>query len=127
MILLDTNVLVYAHREDVPKHLDYRHWLEMVVRSDQAFAVHDLILGNFLRTVTHQGVFVAPTPVKTPTAIKPASSVPSGRRVSILPLIYGVAVRLTHGTSARGSSSVSRPNSSRSSRWRAVSSPGGTI
>jgi len=28
MILLDVNVVVYAHREDAPRHAEYRAWLE---------------------------------------------------------------------------------------------------
>ena len=31
MILPDVNVLVYAFRSDMPRHEDYRTWLEGVV------------------------------------------------------------------------------------------------
>lgn len=27
MVLLDVNVLVYAHREDSPRHIEYLRWL----------------------------------------------------------------------------------------------------
>lgn len=37
MILMDVNVLVYAHREDVKNHRAYRDWLESVINSNTAF------------------------------------------------------------------------------------------
>jgi len=39
MILMDVNVLVYAHREDVKDHLAYRDWLESVMNSHIAVGV----------------------------------------------------------------------------------------
>jgi len=65
MILLDVNVLVYAHRQDVAEHALYRTWLEGVVDSDAAFGMSDLVLGGFLRIVTSPRIFASPTPVET--------------------------------------------------------------
>lgn len=61
MILLDVNVLVYAHRSDAPSHDRYREWLESVVNSDVAFGLSDLVLSGFLRVVTHPRVFREPS------------------------------------------------------------------
>ncbi|MBA3364218.1 MAG: type II toxin-antitoxin system VapC family toxin [Actinobacteria bacterium] len=61
MLLLDVNVLVYAHREDAPGHHSYRSWLEDLVNSDAAFALSELVLMGFLRVVTHPRVFSVPT------------------------------------------------------------------
>lgn len=63
MILPDVNVLVYAHREDVPGHADYRQWLEALINGDQAYGLSDLVLSGFLRVVTHPRVFSAPSPL----------------------------------------------------------------
>lgn len=63
MILLDVNVLVYAHREDSPHHQAYRPWLEDVLNGESAFGVSDLVLSGFLRVVTHPRVFSPPTPL----------------------------------------------------------------
>lgn len=63
MILLDVNVLVYAHREDAPDHRRYRTWLEGVVNSEAAFGLSDLVLAGFLRVVTHPRIFKTPTPM----------------------------------------------------------------
>ncbi|HEY7363445.1 MAG TPA: type II toxin-antitoxin system VapC family toxin [Methylomirabilota bacterium] len=65
MILLDVNVLVYAHRADAPGHARVRDWLESVVNSDIAYGLSDLVLSGFLRIVTHPRVFKEPTPLGT--------------------------------------------------------------
>lgn len=61
MILLDVNVLVYAHREDAPNHAAYRAWLEEVINGDQSYGMTDLVLSGFLRVVTHPSVFNPPS------------------------------------------------------------------
>ncbi|GMV49640.1 MAG: Ribonuclease VapC43 [Nitrospira sp. OLB3] len=57
MILLDVNVLVYAHREDAPDHRAYLSWLEDLINSDQAYGLSDIVLSGFIRIVTHPKVF----------------------------------------------------------------------
>jgi hypothetical protein len=59
----DVNVLVYAHREDLPEHTASRRWLEELVSSDAAFGLADAVLSSFLRIVTHPRVFNTPTPL----------------------------------------------------------------
>lgn len=61
MVLLDVNVLVYAHRQDSPHHLQYLSWLEDLINSDHAYGVSDLVLSGFLRVVTHPRVFNPPS------------------------------------------------------------------
>ncbi len=61
MKLLDVNVLVYAHREDAPRHRDYRAWLEQLLSGSEPFGVADLVLSGFLRVVTHPKIFDPPT------------------------------------------------------------------
>jgi predicted nucleic acid-binding protein len=61
MILMDVNVLVYAHREDVKDHLLYHEWLESVVNCKFAFGYSELVLSGFLRVVTHSKVFEQPS------------------------------------------------------------------
>jgi toxin-antitoxin system PIN domain toxin len=61
VLLCDVNVLVYAHREDAPKHEEYLNWLYGIINSDEAFAVCDLVLSGFIRVVTHPKVFTPPS------------------------------------------------------------------
>ncbi|MHC4473592.1 MAG: TA system VapC family ribonuclease toxin, partial [Planctomycetota bacterium] len=68
MLLLDVNVLVYAHREDAPDHERYRAWLESMLEDEAAFGVSDLVLSGLLRIVTHPRVFAPPTPLETALA-----------------------------------------------------------
>jgi len=49
MILMDVNVLVYGHREDVRDHHAYREWLESVINSNTAYAYSELVLSGFVR------------------------------------------------------------------------------
>ena len=61
MMLMDVNVLVYAHREDVKNHLAYRDWLESVINSNMAYGYSELVLSGFIRVVTHPKVFEKPS------------------------------------------------------------------
>ncbi|MCK4842178.1 MAG: type II toxin-antitoxin system VapC family toxin [Methylococcales bacterium] len=63
MYLMDVNIFVYAHREDVADHSLYREWLEFVLNSDDFYGVSELVLSGFLRVVTHPKVFNKPTPI----------------------------------------------------------------
>jgi toxin-antitoxin system PIN domain toxin len=63
VILIDVNVLVYAHREDSDDHERYRSWLEATLRADASYGVSDLVLSGFLRVVTHPRIFDTPTPL----------------------------------------------------------------
>lgn len=61
MMLLDVNVLVYAHRLDAPDHQRYATWLGHLLASDQPFGLSDLVLSGFIRVVTHPRVFSPPS------------------------------------------------------------------
>ncbi len=65
MVLIDTNILVYAHRTDSTNHPAYRHWLEDLVNSDQAYGMSEVVLSGFLRIVTHPQIFRFPTFLET--------------------------------------------------------------
>jgi len=57
MMLMDVNVLVYAHREDVKDHMAYRDWLETVINSNITYGFSELVLSGFMQVVTSpQGV-----------------------------------------------------------------------
>jgi uncharacterized protein len=63
VILPDVNVLVYAYRQDAPKHERYRGWLGDLLAGDAAYGLSDLVVAGFLRVVTHPRVFVPPSPM----------------------------------------------------------------
>jgi len=74
MLAPDVNVLVYAHREELPEHAACRGWLGEAVSADSAFGLSDLVLSGFLRVVTHPRVF------KTPTSLDDALAFAEGLR-----------------------------------------------
>lgn len=61
MILIDVNVLVYAHRRDAPNHEDYKAWLTETIGDQQAYGLSDLVLSGVLRVATHPKIFSPPS------------------------------------------------------------------
>lgn len=64
MILADVNVLVYAHRKDLPEHERFSLWLREEIESGRGYATCDASLTGFLRIVTNGRVFADPTPLE---------------------------------------------------------------
>ena len=62
------NVLVYAHREELPDHIRYREWLLGAVNGEAAYGMSELVLAGFVRVVTNPRVFAEPTPLGTALA-----------------------------------------------------------
>lgn len=62
MIALDTNLLVYAHREDSVWHRQAREVLKNLVASGARWAVPWPCLYEFYSVVTHPKIFSQPTP-----------------------------------------------------------------
>ena len=65
MILMDVNVLVYAHREVVKDHLAYREWLESIINGNTKYGFSELVLSGFIRIVTHPQIFVLPSSLES--------------------------------------------------------------
>ena len=63
LLLVDVNVLVYAHAVEAERHAEYRDWLRALIESESAFGLSDLVLSGFLRVVTNPRVFDPPTPM----------------------------------------------------------------
>ena len=62
MILMDVNVLIYAHREDVKDHSAYREWLEcVIVNGNTKYGFSELVLSGFIRIVTHPKISEIPS------------------------------------------------------------------
>lgn len=63
MIAVDTNILVYAHREDAPFHTQALQRLAQL--GGQRWAIPWPCVHEFLAIVTHPRVFNPPSPVET--------------------------------------------------------------
>jgi toxin-antitoxin system PIN domain toxin len=60
LIAVDTNILVYAHREELPQHAVARARLTALAEGDAPWAIPVFCLGEFLRVVTHPRLFDPP-------------------------------------------------------------------
>ena len=63
MILIDVNILVYAHRVDAAYHSEYRNWLDETLNSGETCGVSELALCGMVRIVTHPRIYADPTPI----------------------------------------------------------------
>lgn len=61
MIALDTNILVYARREEAPHHREARTLLTKLAEGDAPWGLPWPCVYEFLRVVTHPRVFDPPT------------------------------------------------------------------
>jgi toxin-antitoxin system PIN domain toxin len=57
MMLVDTNVLIYAHRHDAERHVEYREWLETMINGPEPYAVSDFAVAGMVRVVTNRQVY----------------------------------------------------------------------
>ena len=60
MIAVDTNVLVYAHRAELPLHEAARSRLVALAESPARWAIPVFCLGEFIRVITHHKLFSPP-------------------------------------------------------------------
>ena len=65
MIAVDTNILVYAHREDSSWHEDAFRCLAELAREPAPWAIPWTCLHEFLAIVTHPRIYRPPTPLLT--------------------------------------------------------------
>lgn len=63
MIAPDVNVLVYAARDDAPRHAEFRGWLEDALAGSSVVGLSELVLSGVVRVLTHPRVFDPPMPV----------------------------------------------------------------
>jgi toxin-antitoxin system PIN domain toxin len=52
MMLVDTNVMVYAHRRDAERHPEYRDWMRAMINGLEPYAVADFAVLGMVRVVT---------------------------------------------------------------------------
>jgi toxin-antitoxin system PIN domain toxin len=62
--LLDVNVILYAHRAELPAHDFARRWLEWLLASDEVFVVPDGVFASVARIATNRRMVDTPTPIE---------------------------------------------------------------
>lgn len=63
MIAVDTNLLVYAHRREMPFHKRVREILNEALKNPEPLSVPWPCVHEFLAIVTHSRIFRDPTPI----------------------------------------------------------------
>ncbi|HEX5216303.1 MAG TPA: TA system VapC family ribonuclease toxin [Vicinamibacterales bacterium] len=80
MIAVDTNILIYAHREEFSQHRAARKALVQLAEGPAAWALPVFCLGEFLRISTHPRLFNPPFSAKEATeALRRVLASPSVR------------------------------------------------
>jgi toxin-antitoxin system PIN domain toxin len=69
MIAVDTNVLVYAHRAEVPHHAAARTLLVQLATGSSPWAIPWPCLYELIKVVTHPRVFKPPTSIEAAMAV----------------------------------------------------------
>src|SRR4051812_41167582 len=59
--LLDVNALLYAHRDELPRHAEAKAYLEQLRHGDELFGVPELELSALVRIATAPKPFVPPS------------------------------------------------------------------
>ena len=57
MMLVDTNILIYAHRRDAVRHPEYRDWVRAMINGPEPYAVSDFAVTGMIRVVTDRRVY----------------------------------------------------------------------
>jgi len=63
VIAVDTNILVYAHRPDMPFHEQAKAVVRRLAEGDEPWAIPWACIHEFLAIVSHPKIFVQPTPM----------------------------------------------------------------
>lgn len=103
MIALDTNLLVYARRMELPEHSAALGLLTRLAEGDEPWAIPWPCVYEFLRIVTHPRVFDPPTPLKR--ALEDLESLLASPSLTLLgegPAHAGHLFRMVEGGDAVG-------------------------
>ena len=63
MQCLDVNILIYAFREESPRHIEYQSWLDKARRGREIVAVPDIAASAMLRITTNARIFQQPSTI----------------------------------------------------------------
>lgn len=95
MIVVDVNLLLYAHLEVFPQHKRARAWWEAALSSEREVALTHVAIFGFLRIATNARVFSPPLSLTAATAIIQSwLAVPNVRVLSPGPQHLEIALRL---------------------------------
>jgi toxin-antitoxin system PIN domain toxin len=57
MLLMDTNILIYANRHDAERHAEYREWMVGLINGPEPYAVSDFAVAGMVRVITDRRIY----------------------------------------------------------------------
>lgn len=103
MIAVDTNVLVYAHREEAPEHAASLRALKALAEGAVAWALPVFVLGEFMRVVTHPRMTPPTSTTDAVAVIDRLLESPSLRLLSPGPAHWSILKAISAQAAVRGS------------------------
>ena len=103
MRLVDTNVMVYAHRRDAERHQEYEAWMQAMINGPEPYAVADFAVTGMVRVVTDRRYYreVASTIIDALAFADEIRNQPHARVISPGPKFWSLFSNLCRQTDAR--------------------------
>jgi toxin-antitoxin system PIN domain toxin len=57
MLLMDTNILIYANRHDAERHAEYREWMLGLINGPEPYAVSDFAVAGMVKVITDRRIY----------------------------------------------------------------------
>jgi uncharacterized protein len=103
MMLVDINVMIYAHRADAGRHEEYREWMQGLVDGPEPYAVTDSAVAGLVRIVTNPRIYQRPATIEEALAYAgQVRNQPHAQVISPGPRFWGLFTGLCHDAKARG-------------------------
>jgi toxin-antitoxin system PIN domain toxin len=103
MIAVDTNILVYAHRRDLPQHTLALQAIQRLVRESRRWGVPWPCIHEFLAVVTNPRIFKTPTTTAAALAVVGELGTQQGRLLAESQRHLDILDRLCRGAHVIGS------------------------
>ena len=103
MMLVDTNVMVYAHRRDAERHREYEAWMHTMINGLEPYAVADFAVTGMVRVVTDRRYYreAASTITEALAFADEIRNQPHARVISPGPKFWSIFSNLCRQTDAR--------------------------
>jgi uncharacterized protein len=104
MMLVDTNVLIYAQRHDADRHEEYQAWMEDLVNGPEPYAVSDFAVMGMIRVITNPRTY-REQPTSIEDALAFAGEIRSQPHASVVnpgPRFWNVFTQLCKQAGVRG-------------------------
>jgi toxin-antitoxin system PIN domain toxin len=104
MMLVDMNVMVYAHRRDAERHPEYRDWMRALINGPEPYAVADFAVLGMVRVVTDRRFYreVASTITDALAFADEIRNQPQAHVISPGPKFWSIFSNLCRRTDAGG-------------------------